>query len=78
MDYTKIEHKYDGFIGARLRNENMVILGIVQEIVYETDGYRHENAWAIIETGRRFNCRSLEICDWGDTKKKTFAEWQAA
>lgn len=58
--YAKVEHKYDYLVGKVCRGANLRILGKIVDVAYEVDGYGHENAWAILDNGRRINCRTLE------------------
>jgi len=47
--YASIEHKYDHLVGKTCRGSNLKILGTIVDVVYEVDGYGHENAWAVLD-----------------------------
>lgn len=59
LAYKNVEHIYDGLIGKVCRGSNLKVLGTIVDVVYEVDGYGHENAWAVLDSGRRINCRTL-------------------
>jgi hypothetical protein len=57
--YTEDKKDYSHLIGKVVRGVNMVIIGTVKSITKEIDGWGHENSWAILDNGRKINCRTF-------------------
>lgn len=59
LSYNHETRNFDFLIGKTLRENNMVRIGVIVSIDYSVDGYNHDNAFAVTDTGKRFNCRKL-------------------
>lgn len=57
LDYNHDDNDYDALIGKQVRGDNMMVIGVVESIDYYTDSFGHEYAVAVLNTGRRINCR---------------------
>lgn len=60
MEHNHNNNNYDHLIGVTVRGRNMRRLGVVVWIDYSDDGYRHQNAIAVLDTGLRMNCRRFD------------------
>lgn len=61
LEYNHERRNFDFLIGKTLRQSNSIRIGTIIAIEYSSDGYRHDNAFAITDTGKRFNCRKLGL-----------------
>lgn len=64
VDYTQLPYNhetrnFDFLIGKTVRGVNMRRLGKIAEISYYIDEYGHSVAMAILDNGRRINCRTF-------------------
>jgi hypothetical protein len=59
LDYAQDQDNYDHLVGSVLRGFNYEILGTVISIEYAIDRWRHHNAMAVLDNGRRISCRAL-------------------
>jgi hypothetical protein len=59
LDYNDNQTNYDHLIGATVRDENMMPIGKITVVEYAYDKWRHFNACAILDSGRRISCRAL-------------------
>jgi len=57
LKYNHETRNYDYLIGKIVRGKNMFKLGVITKIDYYRDGYDHDNAVAILDSGREVNCR---------------------
>lgn len=57
FDYVEDNKDYSDKIGNTVRDANFVRLGVIEYIEHIVDGYGHTNAWAVLDNGRRINCR---------------------
>lgn len=60
LDYAQDYSNYDHLIGVTVRDFNMMPIGIIVEIEYAVDKWRHHNAFAVLDNGRRISCRSFD------------------
>lgn len=61
FQHNSDERNFDSLVGKLLRGENMNILGRIEEVIKETDGYGHTSSFVVLDSGRRINCRTLEV-----------------
>lgn len=64
VDYHKFNYNhdkecYDFLIGKIVRGDNLLPLGRISYIDHYTDAYGHEYAVAVLDSGRRINCRNF-------------------
>jgi hypothetical protein len=59
LSYNHETRNFDFLIGKTLRQNNMILIGKIVDVEYIRDGYHHDNAIAVTDTGKRFNCRKL-------------------
>jgi hypothetical protein len=60
LQHNHDRKNYDHLVGQRLSGLNMEPLGEIIRIDYEMcQGYHHEEAWAVTDKGKRYNCRRL-------------------
>jgi hypothetical protein len=59
LDYNHEHGNFDRFIGEVLWGPNYKKLGKIVDVEYFMDGYHHEVAMAVLDNGRRVNCRLL-------------------
>ena len=59
LAYNHERRNFDFLIGKVLRQRNSIRIGTIVAIEYIHDGYHHDNAIAVTDTGKRFNCRKL-------------------
>ena len=57
LSYNHETRDFDFLIGKTVRGKNMFRIGEIVSIEYYVDGYGHTNAVAILNNGRRINCR---------------------
>lgn len=60
FEHNHNSSNYDHLIGKIVRGSNYTIMGEIITIDYSDDGYRHQNAFAVLDNGNRINCRRLE------------------
>lgn len=61
LPYNHETRNFDFLIGKILRGKNMIKLGVIVNISYYIDNYGHNIAMAILDNGRRVNCRTLGL-----------------
>jgi len=59
LSYNHETRDFDYLIGKILRERNLVRIGVIIAIDYFHDGYHHDNAVAVLDNGKRINCRKL-------------------
>lgn len=59
MEHNHETRNFDRWIGEYVRGLNKEVIGTITEIDYSVDGWGHSNAWAILDNGRRINCRTM-------------------
>lgn len=59
LSYNHEIRNFDHLIGAVVRDGNYFVIGKVVEIDYSRDGYSHDNVFAVLDTGKRINCRKF-------------------
>lgn len=57
FDYNHDGDDYDALIGRQVRGNNLKVIGIVEYIDYYRDAFGHDYAVAVLDNGRRINCR---------------------
>lgn len=66
VDYTSLSYNhesrdFDFLIGKTVRGNNMRKIGVIVSIDYYKDWYGHDNAVAVLDNGRRINCRTMGL-----------------
>lgn len=61
FSYNHEDRDFDFLIGKILRGRNMIKMGRIVDVSYYKDGYGHRIAMAILDNGRRINCRTLGL-----------------
>lgn len=59
LAYTQDFKNYDHLIGANVRGSSYQVIGTIVRIEYAVDKWRHHNATAILDNGKRICCRSF-------------------
>jgi hypothetical protein len=57
LSYNHESRLFDHLIGAVMRDGNHFIVGTIVDIDYSRDSYQHDNVFAILDNGKRINCR---------------------
>lgn len=57
LTYTQNMINYDHLIGVDVRGENHILIGTIVSVEYSIDRWRHHNAVAVLDNGRRISCR---------------------
>lgn len=59
LSYNHESRDFDFLIGKTVRGNNMRKIGVIVSIDYYKDWYGHDNAVAVLDNGRRINCRTM-------------------
>jgi hypothetical protein len=59
LPYNHESRSFDHLIGAVMRDGNYFVVGTIVDIDYSRDGYQHDNVFAILDNGKRINCRKF-------------------
>jgi hypothetical protein len=61
LSYNHETRNFDFLIGKTVRGRNMFKIGVIVSIDYYKDYYGHSNVVAVLDNGRRMNCRKMGL-----------------